>query len=191
MLSQETLLQIFKETKALLEGHFQLSSGLHSPKYVQCARVLQYPQYAAILCHELAHKFKHQHIDVVIGPALGAVVVAQEMGRALNARAIFGEREKGSMKLRRGFEIVRGEKVLAVEDVITTGGSLQEIIELVKKSGGELVAVGALVDRSQGKANFGAPHQTLVQVEADTWPPEKCPLCVKKMPLEKPGSRTT
>lgn len=191
MLSEETILQVFKDTKALLEGHFQLSSGLHSGKYMQCARVLQYPQYSAILCQDLAHKFKHLGIDVVIGPALGAVVVAQELGRALNARAIFSERENGKMALRRGFEIEKGEKVLAVEDVITTGGSLQEVIALVKQAGGELVSVGALVDRSQGKVNFGVPHQTLVQVQAEAFPPEKCPMCQKKIPVEKPGSRTT
>lgn len=190
MLSQETIFEIFKDTKALLEGHFELSSGLHSPRYVQCARVLQYPEFASILCQQLSKKFRHLGISAVIGPALGAVVVAQEMARALNVRAIFSERKEGKMQLRRGFEIAPGEKVLAVEDVITTGGSLKEVLDLVQEIGGDVVSVGALVDRSQGKVDFGVPMETLVQVEVQAYESKECPLCQKNVPIDKPGSKT-
>lgn len=191
MLSQDTILQIFKDTKALLEGHFQLSSGLHSQRYIQCARVLQYPEYASILSQQLAKKFRHLGITAVIGPALGAVVVAQEMARALNVRAIFSERQNGKMVLRRGFEIAKGEKLLAVEDVITTGGSLKEVLELVKEIGGDAVAVGAIVDRSQGKSGLTPKPEALMELEVATFKPEECPLCQKGEPVEKPGSRTS
>ncbi len=189
MLSDETILQIFRDTKALLEGHFELSSGLHSQRYIQCARVLQYPEYASILCQQLSKKFRHLGVTTVIGPALGAVVVAQEMGRALSVRSIFSERKDGKMTLRRGFELAMGEKILAVEDVITTGGSLKEVLELVKEVGGDVVSVGALVDRSQGKVDFGVPMETLIQLDVETYDPKDCPLCKSGVPIDKPGSR--
>ncbi len=189
MLSEEKVLEIFKETDALLEGHFELSSGLHSPRYIQCARVLQYPDYASILCQELSKKLAHLKVNAVVGPALGAVVVAHEMARALKTRAFFTERKDDTMTLRRGFELGQGEKVLVVEDVVTTGGSTQEVIDLVQAMGAQVVSVAALVDRSRGKARFSVPMQSLIQIEAFTYPKEKCPLCEKKVPMDKPGSR--
>ncbi|MFQ6093394.1 MAG: orotate phosphoribosyltransferase, partial [bacterium] len=143
-MSRDEMLRIFQRTGALLSGHFLLSSGLHSPQYFQCALVLQYPEYTTRLCAELARAFGEKEIDVVIAPAIGGVVVAQEVGRVLNKRSIFAEREEGVMSLRRGFTINPGEKVLVTEDVITTGGSVKEVIELVGKNRGEVVGLGVL-----------------------------------------------
>ena len=175
---------------ALLEGHFQLTSGLHSPTYFQCAKVLQYPANAELLCREIASRFRDDKIDVVIAPAMGGIVVGQEVGRQLGSRTVFAERKDGVMQLRRGFEIKKGERVLVCEDVITTGGSVNEVIEIVKRNGGNIVGVGAIVDRSGGKAEFPRFTPTLT-MEVITYTPESCPLCRQGMPVEKPGSRTS
>jgi len=190
-LNKEEILSIFKETGALLEGHFLLTSGLHSPQYFQCALVLQDPALAQKLCWEIAYQFMEEKIDVVIGPAIGGIVIAQEIARLVSARAIFAEREDNQMTLRRGFEIKPGERVLVVEDVVTTGGSIKEVIELVKSSGGDLRGVGFLVDRSQGKINFEVPKHALIEIDVITYVPESCPLCKQGIPLTKPGSRKT
>ncbi len=189
MLTQGEILEIFKKTGALLSGHFLLTSGLHSPAYFQCAKVLQYPKYAQQLCGRLAEGFGDRRIELVIAPAIGGIVVACEVGRALDVRTIFAEREAGRMTLRRGFEIFPGEKALVVEDVITTGGSVQEVIEAVEANGGEIVGVGCLVDRSGGKARFNVPLDSLAQMEVVTYQPQQCPLCAKGIELAKPGSR--
>jgi orotate phosphoribosyltransferase len=189
MLTQGEILEIFKKTGALLSGHFLLTSGLHSPAYFQCAKVLQYPKYAQQLCGQLAEGFGDRKIELVIAPAIGGIVVACEVGRALDVRTIFAEREAGRMTLRRGFEIFPGEKALVVEDVITTGGSVQEVIEAVEANGGEIVGVGCLVDRSGGKARFSVPLDSLAQMEVVTYQPQQCPLCAKGIELAKPGSR--
>ncbi len=185
----EAFMDIFRRSKALLEGHFILTSGKHSDRYIQCAKVLQYPQYAERLARGLAEKVKGSGISVVIGPAMGGVVLAQEVARQLGVRAIFGEREQGRMALRRGFEIKNGEKVLVVEDVITTGGSVEEVLQLVEDLGGKPVAVAALVDRSGGKANFAVPLYQLLTIRAQTYEPGNCPLCREGIPAVKPGSR--
>jgi len=182
-------LQMFKDTDALLEGHFLLTSGKHSSKYLQCAKILQYPNLAEAICKDLAKNFEGQEIDVVIGPAIGAITLSYELARQLNCRSIFAEREDGIMKLRRGFKIEEGEKVLVVEDVITTGGSVKEVIELVKESGGEIVAVAGIVDRSGGKVDLGYPLKTLLTLNIETYEPDTCPLCREGIPLVKPGSR--
>ncbi|MCD6170509.1 MAG: orotate phosphoribosyltransferase [Candidatus Latescibacteria bacterium] len=189
MLTQQEILEIFKGTGALLSGHFLLTSGLHSPTYFQCAKVLQYPKYAGQLCGQLAEGFRDREIDVVIAPAIGGIVVACEVGRRLDVRTIFAEREAGQMALRRGFMIHPGEKALVVEDVITTGGSVQEVIEVVEESRGVVVGVGCLVDRSGGKVRFSVPFASLLQMEVVTYRPEHCPLCAKGIELVKPGSR--
>ncbi len=191
MLTQEEILEIFKETGALLSGHFLLTSGLHSPTYFQCAKVLQYPKYAQQLCGQLTERFRGRKIDLVIAPAIGGIVVACEVGRVLGVRTIFAEREAGRMTLRRGFEIYPGEKVIVVEDVVTTGGSVGEVIEAVEANRAEVVGVGCLVDRSGGKARFSVPLVSLVQMEVVTYRPEHCPLCVEGMKLVKPGSRNS
>ncbi len=188
-LNQDEVLNLFKETGALLEGHFLLTSGLHSPQYFQCAKVLQYPQHAQKLCWEIAYNFMTEKVDVVIGPALGGIVVAQEVARLIHARAIFAEREEGKMTLRRGFEIKPGERVLAVEDVVTTGGSIKEIIELAKNAGAKLVGAGFLVDRSQQRVQFDVPKFAVVTMDVVTYAADQCPLCKKGIPIVKPGSR--
>lgn len=182
-------MELLRETGVLHQGHFRLTSGKHSDTYLQCALVLQYPDKAGLLCSQLAANFKDETIDAVIGPAIGAVVMAQETARALGVRAIFTERENGRMVLRRGFAIKPGERFLAVEDVVTTGGSVQEVLEVVKDLGGVPVGVGAIVDRSGGQALFPVPLHALVKVEAKIYQPEECPLCQQGLPLVKPGSR--
>ena len=188
MMTQDEILSIFKESGALLEGHFQLTSGLHSSHYFQCAKVLQYPKKAERLCGLISNRFLESWVDVVIAPALGGIVVGQEVGRQLVVRTMFTERKDGSMQLRRGFEIKRGENVLVCEDVITTGGSVKEVIDIVHQCGGKVVGVGAIVDRSSGKS--GLPHLfATMAMEVVTYPANQCPLCEQGIPVEKPGSR--
>jgi orotate phosphoribosyltransferase len=188
-LPKEQILEIFKETKALLEGHFVLTSGLHSPQYFQCARVLQYPKYLHLFAGEIARHYEYNDIELVISPAIGGIVVGTEVGRMLGARTIFAERVNGVMELRRGFEIKPNERVLIVEDVITTGGSIKEIIDLIQKAKGLVVGVSCVVDRSNGKVKFDAKSFSVVQMDAVTYPPEQCPLCAQGGTPIKPGSR--
>ncbi len=188
-LTKEELLQIFRDTNALLDGHFLLTSGLHSPQYFQCAKVLQHPKYLHLLSGEIVRHFEHSGITLVISPAIGGIVVGTEVGRMLDARTIFAERENGVMSLRRGFEIQKDNRVLAVEDVVTTGGSVSEIIRLVEKAGATLAGVGYIVDRSSGKTSFAASTFSVLQMDVVTYAPEACPLCKKGTPAVKPGSR--
>ncbi|MCX7919906.1 MAG: orotate phosphoribosyltransferase [bacterium] len=186
---QQKVLDTLKECGGFLEGHFLLSSGLHSGKYLQCALVLQYPKLAEKFGKQLAEKVKELKVDVVIGPALGGVIVAHEVARALGVRALFTERVEGKMTLRRGFTIQPNEHVLAVEDVITTGGSTLEVIRAATEQGGKVVGVAALVDRSGGNFKPDIPVHSLVQIQVETYPPESCPLCKAGIPAVKPGSR--
>lgn len=188
-LPKDQIIEIFRETNALLEGHFQLTSGLHSPQYFQCARVLQYPKYLHLFAGEIARHFEYSDIEVVISPAIGGIVVGTEVGRMLHARAIFAERNDGKMELRRGFAIHPGERVLVVEDVVTTGGSVFEVVDLVKQAGGKLSGIGYIVDRSNGKITFDAKHFSVLQLEVVTYEPSDCPLCQQGIELIKPGSR--
>lgn len=188
-MKKEDVLNLFKETGAFLEGHFLLTSGLHSPHYFQCARVLQYPMQAQKLCWEIACNFMSEKVNLVIAPALGGIIVAHEVARLINARAIFTERENNKMTLRRGFEIKRDEKVLVVEDVITTGGSISEVMELVQEAGGKLIGVGFIVDRSQNRAQFKVPKFSVIEMDVITYQPEACLLCKQGIPIVKPGSR--
>lgn len=191
MLTQEQVRQLLVETKAVLEGHFLLTSGLHSPLYVEKFNVLQHPEYTEKLCKELAERFKNKGVQTVMGPMTGGILLAHEVGKALGTRAIFTEREKGKMTLRRGFCIKPSERVLIVEDIVTTGGSVQEVVDVVKAAGGEIVGVGLLVDRSGGKAEFGVPKedvQALLNLEVPTYEPETCPLCKEGVPMTERGS---
>ncbi|HMD96825.1 MAG TPA: orotate phosphoribosyltransferase [Terriglobia bacterium] len=188
-MTQDDILKIFREHGALLEGHFILSSGLHSNRYIQCALVLQYPQIALQLGSELASKLDNLGVRVVAAPALGGVLVAHEVARALGVRALFSERQEGRMTLRRGFRLADGEPALVVEDVITTGGSTRETIECVEDAGGRVVAVGSLIDRSGGKAGLALPKASLVTLEVQNYDPSDCPLCQAGSPAVKPGSR--
>ena len=182
-------MQIFKETNALLEGHFILTSGLHSPNYFQCAKVLQYPRYLHLFAGEIAKHFEYSEIELVIAPAVGGIVVGTEVGRMLGARTIFAERENGVMSLRRGFEIKKGERVLVVEDVVTTGGSVEEVIALVRNAGAHVVGVGYIVDRSNGKVQFDAKTFAVLEMDVVTYREEAMPDTLRSIPVSKPGSR--
>ncbi len=185
----EDKLKIFKETGALQEGHFLLSSGLHSNIYFQCALVLQYPKYSTLFCSEIAEHFSQLDFSTVISPAIGGILVGQEVARLLNRRAIFTERENGKMKLRRGFTLTQGEKVLICEDVVTTSKSSMEVKSLVESYGAKVVGLSAIVDRTSGKVTFDLPFFATMKIDVDTYSPENCPLCLEKIPIIKPGSR--
>ncbi len=179
-----------QRTAPCLKGHFILSSGLHSDRYIQCALVLQHPRVAEQLCSELAAKLRHLGATAVAAPALGGVIVSHEVARALGLRALFTERQEGVMLLRRGFSLAPGEPTLVVEDVITTGGSTRETMAAVEQAGGKVVGVGALIDRSGGKADLGVPKAALVTLAVQNYNPADCPLCTSGLPAVKPGSRT-
>lgn len=187
-MTKDEILAIFRETGVMLEGHFQLTSGRHSDKYMQCARLFQYPDIAGRFAKELADQFSG--VDLVAGPAIGGIIIAYEVSRQLGVRNIFAERENGVMTLRRGFEVPQGARVLVVEDVVTTGGSVKEVMELMRQLGGELVGVGSIVDRSAGKVDFGVPFAAVLSMEVESWEAGKCPLCRESWPLTKPGSRS-
>lgn len=190
MLSQNQIIELFKKTGALHQGHFELSSGLHSDRYFQCALVFQYPAYAEKLAEALKEKLSELgQPDLVIGPALGGVTLAYELARAFGVRGIFTERKDKAMELRRGFKMEKGERVIVVEDVVTTGGSAQEVVELARREGAVVVGAGSIVDRSSSPVDFGVPFRPLIKMEVKTYPPAECPLCQKGIPLTKPGSK--
>ena len=189
MLTQDKIFEIFEQAGVLLTGHFRLTSGRHSDRYMQCARIFQHPQYSEAICRHLAELFSDTQIDTVAGPAVGAIQMAYEVSRAVGCRNIFAERENGVMTFRRGFTIEPGERVLIVEDTVTTGGSVKEVIEAVKSMGGIVVGVGSVVDRSGGSADFGVPFRAAAAVSIESWSEENCPLCKSNTPIIKPGSR--
>lgn len=188
-MENQNILEIFYKTNALLNGHFLLTSGRHSNQYFQCALVLQYPEYNQIICEKIANHFKDFEIDAVIAPAIGGIVVGQEVARQLNKKFIFAEREDKNLTLRRGFKIEEDKKYLVCEDVVTTGGSVFEVIEIIKHNGGIVNGVGFIVDRSNGKVNFGVPQFSTVKLDVVSYSPEECPLCKQGIELVKPGSR--
>lgn len=190
MLDHHQAMEIFKRAGALMEGHFLLTSGRHSNQYMQCAKILQYPNYAEEIAKGLAEEFKEDEIDIVVGPAMGGIIIAYELARQLNIKNLFAERENGKMTLRRGFSIPKGARVLVAEDVITTGGSVFEVIDIVKEQGGEVAGVAVLVDRSNGKIDFGTKLRAALTADVVSYEPEECPICKEgKLPLIKPGSR--
>lgn len=188
-MNEKEVLAIFEKTGALLRGHFKLSSGLHSGEYLQCAKVLQYPKYAEMLCQQLADYFKKEKPTCVIAPALGGVIVSYATARALNVRALFTEREENRMVLRRGFEIKPEDRVLVVEDVITTGLSTKEVIDAVGAYGSKIVGVGSLINRSEQDIDFGINAHSLLKLQFPLYQPEECPLCKDGAAVIKPGSR--
>lgn len=188
MTNSETL-AMFKSSGALLDGHFKLTSGRHSNSYFQCAKVLQYPEYLSAICGEIAAQFRDCGITMVISPAIGGIVVGTEVGRQLGVKTIFAERKEGQMMIRRGFSIDPSEKVLVVEDVITTGGSVVEVMEQVKATGATVAGVASVVDRSNGKVKLADKQFSLLMMEVVSYAPEECPLCKKGMPIDAPGSR--
>ena len=188
-MTRDELLTLFRRSGALLEGHFRLSSGLHSPGYLQCALVLQQPRDAEALGAAIAAQTRALQPTVVLSPALGGVVIGQEVGRALDVRAIFAERQDGVLMLRRGFTIAATDRVLVIEDVLTTGKSTRETMQVAAAAGGHVVGAGAIVDRSGGAVRFDVPLASLLDIALPTYEPEKCPLCAQGIPAVKPGSR--
>lgn len=188
-MNRDELLDLFRRCSALLEGHFRLSSGLHSSGYLQCALVLQHPQHAAALGAALAERVRDLRPTTVLSPALGGLIIGHEVARALGVRAIFAEREDGILKLRRGFTVSDAERVLVVEDVVTTGGSTRETIQVATAAGAQVVAAAAIVDRSGGSAKLDVPLHALLDLSLPTYDPNTCPLCADGVPIQKPGSR--
>jgi orotate phosphoribosyltransferase len=186
-MDKQEVLDILRKTGVMLEGHFLLTSGRHSDRYMQCAKLFQYPDMSEKFSKELAGKFSG--VDLVAGPAIGGIILAYEVARQLGVPNIFAERENGSMTLRRGFSIPEGARVLVVEDVVTTGGSVREVMELVRTSGAEVAGVGCIVDRSAGKVDFGVPFKAVLSMEITSYEPDDCPLCLSGTPAIKPGSR--
>jgi len=191
IIKTEEVMKKFEDAGAIQKGHFRLTSGVHSDTYIQCAQIMQHPGFMHNLCSELGKKFRGDDIDVIIGPAIGGIIMAHVMAQVLGpwVRAIFTERENGKMTLRRSFEIKEGEKVIVVEDVTTTGSSVREVMDIVKLREGKVVGVGVLIDRSGGKVDFGVKTEKLLTVDIKTYLPEECPLCKKGIPVVKPGSR--
>ncbi len=186
----EELLALFRKTSALLDGHFVLRSGLHSRQYFQCALLLQHTEIAAEVCGWLADKLRKFDCDTVISPALGGIIVGQEIGRSLRKRHIFLEKEEGKLALRRGFQISPNERFIVVEDVVTRGGRVQETIDVVRSRGGIVIAVGVIVDRSgETKPNFGCPFVSLIKMDVETFAADKLPPDLAKIPAVKPGSK--
>ena len=181
--------RIFKQTGLMLEGHFLLTSGRHSNRYMQCAKLFQYPEYSEMICKDLADRFAGQKRDMGVGPAVGGIIMSYEMARQFKVPNIFAERENGAMTLRRGFSIPEGAKVLVVEDVVTTGGSVREVMDIVAEAKAEVVGVCVVVDRSGGKIDFGVPFEAAYETEIQSYEPSQCPLCEQGLELVKPGSR--
>jgi orotate phosphoribosyltransferase len=188
---RDDLLDLFRRSGALLEGHFRLSSGLHSTGYLQCALVLSDPRSAEALGTALAAGVRALRPTVVLSPALGGVVIGHEVARALGVRALFAERQDGVLTLRRGFTLSESDRVLVVEDVLTTGGSTRETMQVASAAGGQVVGAASIVDRSGGKAAFDVPFSALLDIDLPTYQPDACPLCAKGLPVVKPGSRPT
>src|SRR5262245_50744127 len=191
----DSTLDIFHRTGAYLRGHFRLTSGLHSPEYLQCALVLQHPQHAESMGRDLADRIRQVHpgpIAVVAAPAIGGLIIGHEVARRLGARFVFTERDaSGKMTLRRGFSVAPGERAVVIEDVVTTGGSSREVINLLNEAGSEVIAAGSIIDRSGGGVNLGIPRFALATLQATTYPEQECPMCRDGVPIQKPGSRTT
>ena len=189
-MDKNDILEIFRSTGALLEGHFVLTSGRHSDTYFQCAKVLQYPEYLTLFSRIIADHFEDEKIDAVISPAIGGIVVGTDVGRQLGVKTIFTERKDSKMKLRRGFEIEKGERILIVEDVLTTGGSIKELIEIVKKNNGRIVGIGVVVDRSGGDIKLHKNQVAVVENKTISYADNEIPDYLAEIPIQKPGSRS-
>ncbi len=189
MLTNDEVLAILKDKEAILEGHFLLTSGRHSNRYCQCAKLFQYADVSEKICASLAEQLKDLQIDVVCGPAIGGIIMAYEMGRQLDKKNIFAERQDGQMTLRRGFTVEKWEKIIVCEDVVTTGGSVKEVISLLNDLGAQVVGVCSVVDRSAGNVDFGVPYFSALSMEVVSYEADKCPICDTGIPAIKPGSR--
>ncbi len=188
-MTKDEILTIFEESGGILKGHFRLTSGRHSDQYMQCAKLFVNPDHSEKLCACLADKLRNLKIDVVASPAVGGIIMGYVMAKHLKTSNVFIERSDGVMQLRRGFHIEKGAKVLVVEDVVTTGGSVREVIELIESMGAEVIAVASIVDRSNGRTNFGRDFYSLLSIDVQSYEEAECPLCKAGIPVEKPGSR--
>jgi orotate phosphoribosyltransferase len=188
-MTRDELLDLYRRSGALLEGHFRLTSGLHSPGYLQSALVLQHPQHAETLGRAIADRTRELRPTVVLSPALGGVVIGHEVGRALGVRAIFAERQGGGLTLRRGFVISENDRVLVIEDVLTTGGSTRETMQVARAAGGQVVGAASIVDRGTRPVDLGVPYASLLAIDLPSYEPDRCPLCAQGLPVVKPGSR--
>ena len=189
-LTNEQILEVFKKTEGVLHGHFILTSGRHSDTYMQCAKLFVHPEESEFLCAELAKLLEEFKPDIIVSPAVGGIIMGYEVARQLKVPNIFAERENGQMTLRRGFSLAKGMRVIVVEDVVTTGGSVKEVMELCASAGCEVAAVASIVDRSAGKVDFGVPYRALLSMEVKSYEADECPLCREgKTPAVKPGSR--
>ena len=188
-MTRDDVLNLFRRSGALLEGHFRLTSGLHSPGYLQCALVLSHPDLAEALGRALADRIRSTRPTIVLSPAIGGIVIGHEVGRALGVRALFAERQDGALMLRRGFTLSERDRVLVVEDVLTTGGSTRETMEVAKAAGAQVVGAASIVNRSGGTVTFAVPLESLLDYSLPTYEPDKCPLCAQGLPVVKPGSR--
>jgi orotate phosphoribosyltransferase len=189
LMDSSAVLSLFRESGAFHEGHFKLSSGLHSPGYLQCALVLQHPAHAEALGRALGDKLRDLRATVVLSPALGGLIIGHEVARALGVRAIFAERQDNALTLRRGFSLAPDDRVVVIEDVVTTGGSTRETMAVAMAAGATVVGAGAIVDRSGGSPGLEVPFKALVTLNLATYPPEQCPMCARGEPIIKPGSR--
>lgn len=189
-MTEDAVLGLFRESGALLEGHFLLSSGLHSGGYLQCALVLQHPQHAETLGRMLADQLKLLNVTAILSPAIGGLIIGHEVARALGVRAIFAERQDKVLSLRRGFSLGPDDRVIVIEDVVTTGGSTKETVAVAETAGAEVIGAGTIIDRSGGTAVLGVPFHALVTLSLPTYKPDVCPLCAAGTPVVKPGSRT-
>jgi orotate phosphoribosyltransferase len=188
-MTSSEVLDLFRHSGALLEGHFRLSSGLHSDRYLQSALVLQYPDFAEQMGRALAARLEHLQPTAILSPALGGIVIGQEVGRAMHIRSLFAERQDGTLTLRRGFTLAPSDRVVVVEDVITTGGSTRETIAVAQAAGAQVMGAAAIIDRGADPARLNIPLQALVRMDVPAYPPESCPLCARGLPVTKPGSR--
>jgi len=188
-MNEQDIIKILEESGALLTGHFQLRSGLHSNRFFQAALLLQYPDKAETVCRHLAKEFAGEKIDMVISPAVGGLIVGQEVARALHVKAIFADKEDGKLVLKRGFVIKPGDRVLVAEDVVTKGGRVQETIDLARSFGAEIVGIAVIVDRSGGHAEFDVPFKSVLKLSLPTFEPDNCPMCAGNQPIDRPGSK--
>ncbi|MEO8076781.1 MAG: orotate phosphoribosyltransferase [Acidobacteriota bacterium] len=190
-MQQSDVLDMYRKSGALIEGHFRLSSGLHSERYLQSALVLQFPEFAAALGDALADRTRHLQPTVILAPALGGIVIGQETGRALGTRAIFAERQDGALALRRGFSLSAADRVLVVEDVVTTGGSTRETIDVAQAAGAQVLGAAAIIDRGTDPSRLSLPLYVLAQLDVPAYQPDACPMCARGAPVTKPGSRAS
>ncbi|MGM0436849.1 MAG: orotate phosphoribosyltransferase [Bacillota bacterium] len=188
-MKQKEIIELFKKTDVIQTGHFELSSGRHTDTYLQCAKIMQYPEYTNKLAKEIAEFWTEEDIDLVVGPAIGGIIISYAVASVMNLRNIFSERKDGKMKFRRNLDVKENENVLIVEDVVTTGGSVREVITLLEESNANIVGISSLVDRSNGEVEFDYQFKPLVKLEVDSFKANNCELCKKGIPINKPGSK--